>query len=359
MARGSLLSGIAIAAGTGLAIGFCAFGRRRVYWRAPQSAGLEPLIERLDRIEARMNQSSPGTPEISGAHSVNLAAVRTSLANIDERLTAQSRELEFLRNRTAENEKIAEAEACLTESRFHEATRALPARIETVVAPRIESLREELLAAQAKESELLRNRAAENEKIAEAEACLNENRFQEAALNLPARIEAVVIPRMESLREHLFTEVKDSIDRSLQTSVHSFDAQVSSRIATLEEKLLEHSTCLAALSHQTSQTNANLQKLIDAVERLCDQRGPEPAPAPATERAPIPQPTYFIDASERPVRQASPEAWPTAPRALATAPEPSGWPLIRDEEPPRRSRVTFGHLLVAAAAALISARFAR
>jgi len=93
------------------------------------------------------------------------------------------------------------------------------------------------LAAQSREIELLRIRAAENEKLAASHLHFTERRFQE------------------------------------------LDA-VTAALPTIEDKLLEHSASFADLSYRASQSDANLQKLVNAVERLCDQRAPEPTPAP-------------------------------------------------------------------------------
>jgi chromosome segregation ATPase len=282
LARASLLSGIAIAAGTGLAIGCLAFGRRRAH----QPVSLEPLIERLDRIEARVNQANHPTPEVSDTLPVDIAAVGASLATIDERLTAQSQELELLRKRAADNEKLAEAEARLTE-----------------------------------------------------------RRFKDAASALPTQIEAVVAPRMEGLREHLNMELKESIASTLGNLDQSFGTRISSRITAFEDKLLEHSTALADLSRQTSQTNANLQKLVEAVERLCERRGPEPVPLPAPGRLPVSEQTR----GEMPERQL------TDSRGVAIAPEKSR--IVREDESPRPRRFTFGHVMIAAGAAFIVRAF--
>ncbi len=278
MAR-TLLGGIAIAAGAGLAIGFgSVLGRRAARNRRREMPILEPLIDRLDRIEARVAQVewSPAF-ESPGRLPDDVAAVRQSLASIDERLHAQSREIEFLRIRAAEDEKLAEAEMRLTE-----------------------------------------------------------RRFKEVATALPAEIEAIVLPRVADLRERLRGEMKESVDGALQIFEQTLDNRVSPRIAALEGMLLEHSASLADLSHRSSEANMNLQKLVGAVERLCDQRFPLQASAP--EPVPASEPTFLelsVSETSVPVRQ-----------------------IVREEEPLPR-RVTFAHVIVAAAVALISARFSR
>ncbi len=73
---------------------------RRAQSRRRRPSSLEPLIERLDRIEARFGEAERRpTPEPSGKLSAEVAAVRASLVSIDERLAAQSREIESLRIR--------------------------------------------------------------------------------------------------------------------------------------------------------------------------------------------------------------------------------------------------------------------
>jgi hypothetical protein len=139
MAR-TLLGGIAIAAGSGLVIGF-SFYRSRADVRRRQPVNLEPLIERLDCIEARVAQVERcPAPELSGKLSADVAVVQSSLLSIDERLAAQSRDIELLRIRAAENEKL-EAEILRAGCRFKEVAAALPAEIETNVVLRIEDFR--------------------------------------------------------------------------------------------------------------------------------------------------------------------------------------------------------------------------
>lgn len=148
-----------------------AFGRR-AQSRRRQPANLEPLIERLDRIEARVIQAEwRPAPELSGKLSADVAAVRASLASIDERLAAHSRELELL---------------CI--------------------------------------------RAAVDEKLSEAEIRLIERRLKDVAATLPADVEAIVVPRVEGLRRHLRAEMNESVASALQALEQSVDSRVSSRI---------------------------------------------------------------------------------------------------------------------------------
>lgn len=300
MAR-NFIGGIAIAAGTGLAIGFCAFGRRRAQSRTLQPAGLEPLIERLDRIEARMSQAEwHSAPEFSGTLPADVAGIRTSLATIDKRLAAQSQEIELLRIRTTENEGLAEAEAGF-----------------------------------------------------------NERRFKEAAAALPTRIEAVIMPRMEDLRERLRSEMKESVGSALQALEQSIDTRVSSRITAFEDKLQEHSASLAELNERTSEANSNLEKLVDAVERLCNQRSAEPVLSAALKAEPAPEPISSVTSFEQQPLESPVEPLQPVAQVVDTVPETRPWRVVPEDEPSRLPRVTFAHFMIAAAAAFIGVRFVR
>ena len=194
---------------------------------------------------------------------------------------------------------------------------------------------DERLTTQAREIELLRLRAAENEELAEAEIRSNERRFKEAAIALPGEIEAIIVPRVEEMR-------------SLNNGVSS---SINARIDAIENKLSEHSASFAELSQQASQSDANLQRLVRAVERLCEQHTPEvpacAAPEPEPELAP--ERAFFELPLDRHVKQ----------EAAAELPSPVRRRMVREEEPSRRPRVSLAHVVFGAAAAIVGARFLR
>ena len=296
MAR-SILRGIAIAAGTGIALGFgSSFGRRRAeaQRRSHAPASMDSVMERLDRIETRVS-AAEARPDPTPSREVQaeIAAVRASLDRIDERLAGQAREIELLRIQASEAEKLAEAEVGLTE-----------------------------------------------------------RRFREVAASLPAEIEAVVAPRLEVLRLRLHSETKESVDRALKVFEESLDARVSSRITSLEQKLIDQSAALSDLSQRTSQADVNLQRLVAAVERLCEQNVPQPVVAAA------PEPTFL----DLPFEAELKKALSATPATIEPIRTENGFlrpEFVREDEASRRPRVPLAHIMIAAAAALIGARFVR
>jgi hypothetical protein len=236
MARRSFAR-VAIAVGTGVGVGIATFfGGRRMQSRP--RANLEPLMERLNSIEARIQVAvcaPPSEPPIA-------------------------------------------------------------------------------LEVQVREIELLRNSAAETERLAATEIRLSEERFEELTASVPDQINALVAPRVENLRLRLRAEMEESIANRLQTFEQSLDERISARVAAVEQSLVDQSESLNDLRYRAGQTDMNLQKLVEAVERLCERD------KAATVHEPAP-------------------AW--------------------IPEPVRRGRVTLAQAMVAAASIFIGVRFVR
>ena len=243
---------VAIAVGAGVAAGFASLlGKRRIPVRRAGRNPLEPLMERLDRIESR----------------VTLA------------------------------ENIAAPDLSLT------------------------------FAAHAEQLELLRSSAAEGERLAAAEIRLSQECFQEFAASLPAAIDAMVTPRVEDLRERLRTDMEESVAITLQTFELAFHDRVSARIDAVEQRLLGQSETLADLRLRASTADQNLQKLVDAVEKLCEQ---DAVAATAEPAPPVAEDERRLDHS-----------------------------FVRGTNPPRPSRITLAQAMVAAASIFIGVRFLR
>jgi hypothetical protein len=184
-----ILKGLAVAAGTGLAIGFGARRRRQ----APSMSGpadssfpIQPLLERLDRIETRMS-------------AVEARPVSDSGAQLDHFVQRQTQDFETLRVQV-------------------------------------------------------------------------ECRFAEVAKEVPAILESLLGPRVEDLRTRLHAEMRESVESTLASFERTLDHKVSVRIATLENALIHQSTAVTALGQRALEAEENFQKLISAVERLCERR---------------------------------------------------------------------------------------
>jgi len=244
---------VALALGTGVAAGFASLLiRSRVPARRSGPIRLEPLIERLDRIEARFTLAE-------NASDLSLA-----------------------------------------------------------------------LAAHTEQLELLRSSAAEGERLASAEIQLSRERFQEFAAALPASINAMVTPRVDDLGERFRKEMEESVAGTLQTFEQAFHNRVSARIDAVEQRLLGQSETLADLRLRASTADQNLQRLVNAVEKLCEEKLTK---ADVASAAAEPMPS---DAEND--------------RGLDQS-------FVRGTEPPRRGQVALAQAMVTVASILIGVRF--
>jgi hypothetical protein len=111
--------------------------------------------------------------------------------------------------------------------------------------------------------------------------------------SLESTLETTIGPRIDDLRARLRAEVLESVNSALATFERLIEARVSLRVSTIEKVLVEQSSGIRDLSQRTVASEANLQRLISAVERLCAQRDGQPLASPAQppERQPASLPT--------------------------------------------------------------------
>jgi hypothetical protein len=188
-----ILKGLAVVAGTGLAIGFGNKRRKQAPWVSDKSDSgfpIQPLLERLDRIEARMSAVEARPVSEAGSD---------GLAQLDHVVQRQTQDLQTLRVQV-------------------------------------------------------------------------ERRFAEVAKEVPAILESLLDPRVEDLRTRLRAEMRESVESTLVSFERKLDHKVSVRIATLENSLIDQSTAVTALGQRAIEAEENFQKLISAVERLCESR---------------------------------------------------------------------------------------
>lgn len=241
-----ILKGLAVAAGTGLAVGFSS-GRARV--RAlphnpaptertphvdqpiphrvnPVSPGdsdadflnIEPLLDRLERVEARIDlmerpSSRPAPDPLPDRYAA-------AIADLERRAEENTRELTLLR------ERVTDAERCIADS-------------VTAVQRKVEQTREEI----------------------------------------PAFVEQNVGARVEDLRTRFAAEIEQAHQRTLETFESAIDEKISSRISSIERALAEQAGSINALRERAIETDTNLQRLVTAIEKLCE-RAQLVAPAP-------------------------------------------------------------------------------
>lgn len=297
-----ILRGLAIAAGTGLAMGLTSgrtrtlSGPRAVRYRPaialppppPEPSALtsrdeildiEPLLERVERLEDAVD----GMKRSPGAVPANFAA---ALAKLERRMDEQTRDLELLRGQVEQAERRA---------------------MESVAAVQRD--------------------------------------VEETRAEIPEIVERTVAARTEDLRSRFAAEIEQSRERMLQVFERAIDERISSRIGAIERTLAEQAGAIEALNARAAETDHNLQRLVSAIEKLCERAQLIPPAAESAAAAPPAARAFesqLQDAMKREER-------------TVEVPAPS---FAVSEERPKKSRFLFRNLIVAGFAVLAS-RFLR
>lgn len=106
---------------------------------------------------------------------------------------------------------------------------------------------------------------------------------------LPAQIDAQVSGRMSELEQRLRGEFQEIHARTVDAFVQTIENRVIGRIGSLETNLVTQAQEITALREKTVKTDESLQKLLTAVERLCERaeaRAQVPIAAPPPPAAP-------------------------------------------------------------------------
>jgi uncharacterized coiled-coil protein SlyX len=119
------------------------------------------------------------------------------------------------------------------------------------------------------EIDALHAQVTEHRKKVAAQVAAIEKRFEMLAREIPAVLESIVGPRVEDLRARLRTEIQQSVSIALAKFERSINNKLSERIATVEKAVREQSVTVNALSRRAVESDANVQRLVAAVERLC------------------------------------------------------------------------------------------
>jgi hypothetical protein len=112
---------------------------------------------------------------------------------------------------------------------------------------------------------------------------------KEDPATLQSMLDTTLNLRAEDIRVRLQAEMLESVEASLagfeRTIDNTIDNKVSSRVSPIEKSLKDQSATIADLSRREIASDAHLQRLISAVERLCAQADALSA-APARTRQP-------------------------------------------------------------------------
>lgn len=112
---------------------------------------------------------------------------------------------------------------------------------------------------------------------------------------VPAHIEAAVDARIADLEHKLRGEFEEIHHRTVDAFAENIEKRVVDRIRSLESSLAEQSQSIAVLREKSLHTDDNLQRLLDAVEKLCARAesqayiAPPPPPMPKPEPEPEPE----------------------------------------------------------------------
>jgi hypothetical protein len=99
-----------------------------------------------------------------------------------------------------------------------------------------------------------------------------ERHFAGVAKEVPAILESLLGPQVADLRARLHAEMRESMEASLAAFEQTIDNKVSLRISALEKALIDQSAIVTALSQRAVEAEENFQRLISAVERLCERK---------------------------------------------------------------------------------------
>jgi uncharacterized coiled-coil protein SlyX len=129
---------------------------------------------------------------------------------------------------------------------------------------------------QARDIETLQLQVTEHRQKIAGEVATIEKRFADITKGIPAVLESIIVPRVDDLRAHLRSELQQSVNVTLTRFERAIDDKISERISSLEKTMLDQSGIVTALGRRAVEADMNLQRLISAVERLCERTDQTP-----------------------------------------------------------------------------------
>jgi uncharacterized coiled-coil protein SlyX len=200
---------------------------------------------------------------------------------------------------------------------------------------------------QTRDLQLLREQVEKAERRAMESAAAVQRDVKQTRSEIPEIVERTVAARTEDLRSRFSAEIEQSRERMLEVFERAIDDRISSRIGAIERTLADQAGSIEALNTRAVETDHNLQRLVSAIEKLCERT--QLIPPAAAEPAPSPAP-YAVRAFESQLQ----DAMRRDDRAVEV-PAPS---FAASEARPKKSRFLFRNLMVAGFAVLAS-RFLR
>jgi chromosome segregation ATPase len=278
--------------------------------RSNINAQQEGISASIEAVERRMADVTTGIPSILQSivapvaedlsHRIAQVEARPlpvshaeSISDLDSKVRAQSEQIQSLRSHISEQEQQTSANMEAVEKRLGDVTTGIPAILESIVAPRTEEFRLRItdlearpqpvshadsisdldfrVHAQSDDIESLRSHIHEQREEISTSIDAVEKRLGNVAAGIPAMLESIIAPRTEELRLRLITEIQQSVRATLTTFERAIEDKVADRITLIEKALLDQSAVVTALSHRAVDLEANVQRMISAVERLGDR----------------------------------------------------------------------------------------
>jgi hypothetical protein len=168
---------------------------------------------------------------------------------------------------------------------------APPERTDSV--PALLSGVESRLQEQEAQFRILRARATETEKRSVTALELVKENLQQLRQGAQSVVEKVVTERMAAMESRLQAEAQESWTRSRAALEQAVERKVADRIGSLEQTMADQTESIGALRTHAEDTDKNLQRLIAAVERLCENTAGQPLQNAAP--PPLPPPVPPID----------------------------------------------------------------
>lgn len=150
---------------------------------------------------------------------------------------------------------------------------------------------------------------------------------------VPVQIEASISARMAELEQKLRGEFHQVHHRTVDAFADTIEKRVVGRIAALEASLVDQSHSIVSLREKSVKTEDNLQRLLEAVERLCARAESQsqvslvqpaaPAATPRPPELPPPVPPVAVERVPEPAARPEPEfAFAGASQSNAGPPPP-------------------------------------
>jgi uncharacterized coiled-coil protein SlyX len=211
---------------------------------------------------------------------------------------------------------------------------------------------------QTRDLALLREQVTNAERRAMESVAAVQRDVEQTRTEIPEIVERSVAARTEDLRSRFSVEIEQSRERMLEAFERTIDDRISSRIGAIERALAEQAGSIEALNTRAAETDHNLQRLVSAIEKLCErtQLIPPGSGEPTFTPPPVPYAGRAFEAQfQEAMRREEPLPAQRREDTVVDVPAPS---FTGSETRPKKSRFLFRNLIVAGFAALAS-RFLR